>query len=298
MELFVRHILKKLFTFIQKKRETEFNSRWYLRFGQISPSFSPNQINTLHEIHAPEGHVYADPFIVEENGHTYIFIEEVSPEHPVGYLSVMEVFQDGQYNPPTPIIQCSYHLSYPCLFKHEDTWYMIPESAANQSIELWRCTNFPYSWEFDRILISDVNAADTTPYYQDGIWYLFTAIKNKDSKKYGNELHIFYSDNLLSSDWKPHSQNPVKKGIVQYRPGGHLTTINDKLVRPSQDSLKRYGGSLDLNEITKLSPEDYEEKFWMKLDSEWHPNDNGCHTFNIFNQHIVIDAIRETPKKL
>ncbi|WP_180085522.1 hypothetical protein [Acinetobacter sp. YH12145] len=297
MSLF-RRVAKKYYNFLEKKRDKSFRSRWYLRFGKLHQPFEPQQIPSLHEIHAPEGHVYADPFIVEENGRTYIFIEEVSPEHPVGYLSVMEVFQDGQYSPPTPIIQCSYHLSYPCVFKHEDTWYMIPESAANKSIELWKCTNFPFSWEFDRILVNDVNAADTTPYYQNGMWYLFTAIKNKYSKKYGNELHIFYSDHLLSSDWKSHPQNPVKKGIVQYRPGGHLTTINDKLVRPSQDSLKRYGGSLDLNEITKLSPEHYEEKFWIKLDSEWHPNDNGCHTFNIFNQHMVIDAIRETPKDL
>ncbi|WP_180063955.1 hypothetical protein [Acinetobacter sp. YH16042] len=297
MSLF-RRLAKKYYKSQEKKRDKEFRSRWYLRFGKLESSFEASLIPSLHEIYAPERHVYADPFIVEENGHTYIFIEEVAPDHPVGFLSVMEVFEDGTYTEPKAIIQCSYHLSYPCIFKHEDIWYMIPESAANQSIELWKCTNFPYSWEFDRTLISHINAADTTPYYQNGMWYLFTAIKNQKSKKYGNELHIFYSENLLSSDWQPHPQNPVKKGIVQYRPGGHLSMINNKLVRPSQDSLKRYGGSLDLNEVTKLSPEHYEEKFWMKLDSEWHPNDNGCHTFNIFNQHIVIDAIRETPKKL
>lgn len=293
----LRKIAKKYYNLVEKRHDKKTLSRWYLRFGKIQMPFKPNQINNLHEIHAPHGHVYADPFIIQESGRSFIFIEEVVPSHPVAFISAMEIFEDGTYTEPQAVIKCDYHLSYPCIFKHENTWYIIPESAQNKTIELWKCTEFPYQWELDHVMLDNIDAADTTPFFHKGSWYLFAAIKNKQSKKYGNELHIFTSENLFSQQWRPHPQNPVKKGILQYRPGGHITSINGKLYRPSQDSIKRYGGSLDLNEIIELSPTTYDEKFCIKLDSEWHPNDNGCHTFNIFNDVIVIDAIRETLKQ-
>ncbi|WP_407409311.1 hypothetical protein [Acinetobacter sp.] len=292
----LRKFAKKYYNFVEKKREQTTVSRWYLRFGKIHAPFTLEQIDALHEIHAPQGHVYADPFIVEENGRSFIFLEEVAPDHPVGFLSAMEVFADGTHTAAQAIIKCDYHLSYPCVFKHEDTWYMIPESAQNNSIELWKCTNFPYQWQLDHVMMDNINSADTTPFYHAGDWYLFCALKTKNSKKYGNELHIFTSHDLFSQNWQAHPQNPVKKGILQFRPGGHLVQLNQKLIRPSQDSIKRYGGSLDLNEVVELSPTRYQEKFYMKLDSQWHPQDNGCHTFNIFNDSIVIDAIREHKK--
>lgn len=61
-----------------------------------------------------------------------LFFEEVDDEHPVGFLSVLEVFKDGTYTSPEAILKLDYHLSYPCVFKIDNTWYMVPETLATK----------------------------------------------------------------------------------------------------------------------------------------------------------------------
>lgn len=41
---------------------------------------------------------------------------------------------------------------------------MIPESSANKTIELWKCTEFPLKWEKHSNLIENIEAVDSTPF--------------------------------------------------------------------------------------------------------------------------------------
>ena len=104
-----------------------------------------------------------------------IFFEEVNNTYPVGFISVIEVFKNGYYSVPTSILQLSYHLSYPCVFKIKNDCYMIPETVKNRTVELWKCVNFPYNSVKHSTLLSDIEAVDTTPLLHNGIWYLFTS---------------------------------------------------------------------------------------------------------------------------
>ena len=45
-----------------------------------------------------------------------------------------------------------FHLSYPYVFKHKGTYYMIPESRAAGAVRLYRARSFPLSLEFDTTL--------------------------------------------------------------------------------------------------------------------------------------------------
>ena len=53
------------------------------------------------------------------------------------------------------MIEEDFHLSFPYIFEHKKNIYMIPESAQNQDIRLYKCTNFPYSWQLEKVLIKD-----------------------------------------------------------------------------------------------------------------------------------------------
>ena len=71
---------------------------------------------------------------------------------------------------------------------------------------------------------------------------------------------------------------------------------NQQLVRPSQDSLKRYGGHIELKKITQLSPTAYQEEPLLSILPDWNEQDDGCHTIHVDGHFVVLDAIRLTRK--
>lgn len=291
-----RLFLKKWYKFQQSRLTKKFNSHWYIRFGWLNQPFSNlEQLNDLYEIHSPNKFTFADCFYAQDDGRHYIFFEEVDDQHPVGFLSVLEVFKDGTYSQPQAILKLDYHLSYPCVFQVEQDWYMIPESFANRTIELWKATDFPHQWEKHSNLMENIAAVDSTPFYHEGLWYLFTSTR-RDCKKFGDRLDLFFCEDILNPEWKEHPMNPVCKGHIQYRMAGKIFNYKGKLIRPSQDSLKRYGGHIDFNEITQLSPTAYAEQRIESLYPQWHNEDDGCHTIDVHNDFVVLDAIRLSQK--
>lgn len=292
----MRYLLKKWYKFKQKKIAQQFDSHWYIRFGWLDEPFtSLNQLNDLYEIHSPQKFTFADSFYVKHDGRHYIFFEEVDEQHPVGFLSVIEVFKNGSHSQPQAILKLDYHLSYPCIFQVKNDWYMIPETQANNTIELWKCTDFPQVWEKHSIIKENIAAVDTTPFFHEGMWYLFTSTR-RDCKKFGDRLDIFYTEDILNPNWREHPNNPVCKGTIQYRMAGKLFYYQDKLIRPSQDSLKRYGGHIELKHIVKLSPTEYQEQLLETLLPHWNTADDGCHTIDVQGDFVVVDAIRLSPK--
>ncbi|RFS31795.1 hypothetical protein DYI81_07725 [Acinetobacter sp. SWAC5] len=293
----MRTILKKWYKFQQKQHAKNFDSHWYMRFGWLNaPLKSQQQLNELFEIHSPRKFTFADCFYAQHNDRHFIFFEEVDDIHPVGFLSVLEIFKDGAYTEPQTILKLDYHLSYPCIFKIENDWYMIPETSANKTVELWKCTDFPLRWEKHSNLLEGIEAVDTTPFLHNGMWYLFTSTR-RNCKKFGDRLDLFMTKDLLNPNWQEHPQNPVCKGLQQFRMAGKPFSYDGKLVRPSQDSLKRYGGNIELKHIVELSPTTYKEELLEVVLPDWNPQDDGCHTINAEGDFVVLDAIRLTAKK-
>ncbi|HCK3340958.1 TPA: hypothetical protein NZJ98_003242, partial [Acinetobacter baumannii] len=105
-----------------------------------------------------------------------------------------------------------------------------------------------------------------------------------------------FTEDILNPNWQEHPMNPVCRGSQQFRMAGKPFIYKGQLVRPSQDSLKRYGGNIELKTITQLSPAAYEEKLLEVVLPNWNQADDGCHTINVEDNFVVLDAIRLTPK--
>lgn len=239
-----------------------------------------------HSSPPPKDRIWADPFPVEYEGRTFIFIEQQFQKKN-GTLGFIELFDDLSWSDFTPILETNYHLSYPHVFQNEGVWYMIPETHENNKIDLYVCDDFPNIWKFHSTLIDTISAVDSTILKHNNTWYLFTSTQKEG---FNSSLSIFYSDTFPSKDWKNHPNNPVTRGKEHSRMGGSFfLDDSNNLIRPTQSSVKEYGEKLVLNKILTLSKKHYSEEKIKEINPENKLNAVCTHTWNHSGNYIVRD---------
>ena len=65
-------------------------------------------------------------------------------------------------------------LTYPCIFQYQGSYFMIPETSANKTIEMYHAEHFPDKWVLDTVLQKGEKWVDTTVRFQEGNPQLFT----------------------------------------------------------------------------------------------------------------------------
>jgi hypothetical protein len=238
----------------------------------------------------PADRFWADPFPVTVDGRHYIFFEEYLNSRGRGHIAAVEVNAKGLVGAPVPIIERDHHLAYPFVFESKGTHYLIPESISTRSVQLYRAVEFPFRWELDRELMTDVVAVDPTLAHINGQWWMFA---NTDAcgASTMDELNLYYADSPLGP-WTPHRRNPVVSDVRRSRPAGRLFQSSGAWFRPSQDSAGAYGRALVINRIIRLDRQAYEEVPVTRVDPEWMPGLTGTHTINASDGVTVIDGRR------
>jgi hypothetical protein len=238
----------------------------------------------------PPDRFYADPFLIEKNGKSYLFVEELPFRTNKGIISFLEVSGDGRCSPLRPALEMEHHLSYPFVFEWRGQMYMLPETRDSGKICLFRALDFPCSWSLERVLMENVWAVDPTLIEYAGKWWLFAG----GVEKYGDinsELYLFFAESPFGP-WTPHPLNPVVSDVRRARPAGKLFVRDGYLVRPSQDCSLRYGAAVVLNRVTTMSETKYQEEPLGKLSNRWLADNLGSHTFNSSEHFEVIDGRR------
>lgn len=265
-----------------------FHYQWYLRFSLEHKDLE--SYKDFKEIIPPKDRFWADPFIVFKNNIYFIFFEEFVYTKNKAHISFLTIDENGNYSKPKKILERPYHLSYPFIFNHEKNYYMLPESSQNNTIELYKCSKFPDKWEFHKTLIGNITATDSTLFYKDEKWWLFTSVTNYKNQKRENELFLFYSDNPLSDKWVPHPKNPIVSGTKGSRSAGKIIEMNGKILRPAQDCIIRYGYGIIFYEISILNETDYQENPVKTIYPDWDKKNIGVHTYGRENNLTIMDA--------
>ena len=264
-----------------------FFEQWTIAYRFRTSSTDPNNsFYRFHHLVPPKDKFWADPFPVRFQDKYFVFFEEYLYKDDKAHISVMELGQLGA-GEPIPVLRRDYHLSYPFIFHWNNRHYMIPETAANKTVELYSCETFPETWKLETVLFEDVAARDATLFELDGLWWMFVAIADTNSS---DELSIFFSSSPLGP-WKPHKQNPVKSDVRNSRPAGRPFFWNGDLFRPAQDSSRRYGYAITINEIVRLTPTEFVEQEISKILPQWRKDLLGTHTINICDDLTVIDCL-------
>ncbi len=286
--------LSNLFTLAKKKIGRKINpDLWFLILNRQIDDESPFSLNPdkFIKLNPPAGVFWADPFIVYRDNKYYLFIEEYVYQTEKGHISVLELDSNGVLLTSEIIIKQPYHMSYPFIFEWEKEYYMVPETMQNKTIGLYRCKKFPNEWEHVMNLMENVTAVDSTLFYHEHKWWLFTSIDETETReKPFNELFLFFTDDLFSGQWKNHPGNPIITDLRASRPAGKIVKHNNIIYRPSQDCSERYGRAMKISQITKLTETEYEETQVKEIEPTWHHGLVATHTINFDNPAVILDA--------
>lgn len=225
----------------------------------------------------------ADPFLFVYHGETYIFAElydYITRKGGLGYCK----WNGKCFDPWKKVISETYHLSYPCIFEHDGSIYILPESGANYELYLYRAIRFPDLWEKDKVLRKDIKYGDTTPFVFEGFPYAL-AYDVKDKHHY--KLILLDLLNAENDKEVEHTQ------VNMSRPAGKFFANQDKNFRPAQNCVKEYGRGLIFYEceiienvysekpILSITPQDL--RYSKKITAD------GIHTYNSTDSFEVID---------
>jgi hypothetical protein len=269
--------------------------QWMLLYDFHPPGTPPNAVSNLsrfRQLVPPKDRFWADPCVVERHGRHTIFIEEQEYAKPFGHLSVIELDEDG--NPILPavkILERPYHLSYPFVFEDGGELYMIPETQQNGTIELYHCSRFPDRWEFVMNLMENVRAVDTTVWRHAGRYWLFVGMAESDGASLSEELYLYFSDRLLTTDWQPHPCNPIVSDTRCARPAGRIFQSDGHWYRPAQDCSSRYGRAITIQKIESISDRSYKEIFASRIEPTWDKDILRTHTLSRTERLVCIDGL-------
>ncbi|HEX7052823.1 MAG TPA: hypothetical protein VF211_02670 [Burkholderiales bacterium] len=237
----------------------------------------------------PKDRDWADPFALEKDGRYYVFFEEVPFATRKGHIAMIEVDRAGRRSAPVTVLERDHHLSYPFLFEHEGALYMVPESARNRTVELWRCVDFPREWKLEKVLLEGVRLVDATLHRAHDRWWMFANCAPGASRFYDDELCLYWAERL-TGEWQPHPRNPVKSDPRSSRPAGRLFVRDGALYRPAQVCVPRYGAGLALQRVLRLSPQEYAERQVERIVPAPRSGLLGLHTMNRAGDLVVVDA--------
>jgi hypothetical protein len=249
----------------------------------------PGDLAGFTRLAQPKDRDWADPFVLQKNGRYFVFFEELPYAAGKAHIAMIEIAAGGGASAPVRVLERPYHLSYPALFEHEGELYMVPETAQNGAVELYRCVDFPLRWRLERKLLEGVRCVDATLHRAADRWWMFANAAPGESRIYDDELHLFHADRLLG-DWQPHRRNPVKSDARCARPAGQLYWRNGALYRPAQVCAPRYGSGLSLNRVLRLTPHDYAERQVARILADPAAGLLGIHTVNRAGYLTVVDA--------
>ena len=174
---------------------------------------------------------------------------------------------------------------------------LLVACSAAGTLDLYRCRDYPLSWEHERVIMRDVRIVDATLHEGTDRWWLFGNIGDQRVSTH-EELHLFYADSPLGP-WTPHAANPIVSDPRRARPAGNLFSWDGRLCRPVQDCGVRYGRALGIHHVVELTPTRYRERELARLDPESldaaadGAGTNRVHTLNRDGWLTVVDGHRD-----
>ncbi|MCW5515614.1 hypothetical protein [Muriicola sp. Z0-33] len=243
----------------------------------------------LKPVKLPKGEFWADPFLYQHKGETYVFFENYSYKKRRGKISCGKIV-NKEIKEVIDVLDLDYHLSYPFIFEEEGELYMMPEAHQNKRLEIYKCLEFPHKWTLYSTAFEGESVADAT-YFKDQQGHKWLFLNKGFNDDHMSELYIYRIDSLRFKEIEAHHQNPV---IIDSRGGrnaGSIFEYKNQLIRPSQNNSNGvYGYGLNLNAIKTLTLENYQEEKIIGIEPNFVKGLEATHHLHQLEDMYIIDG--------
>ena len=252
-------------------------------------SVAPSQVIWLD---SPRGKFWADPFLIERDGATWVFFENYDYAQRRAVIDCGRL-EGGQLQDVRTVLNRPEHLSFPYVFEHGGAVWMVPESEQAGAVNLYRAARFPDQWVLERTLL-DIRAVDSVPFMHRDRWYMFASPVVVAGQV---PFALLFTAAQLLGPWSLHPAGCVSGDVRFARSAGAVIRDGERLIRVNQDCAKGYGHSIRFS-VIELDEKSYEAKPYAQLLPEALGDIGGVHTYNRVGDWEVIDARRLLPKSL
>jgi hypothetical protein len=241
------------------------------------------KVTWLNEVNADYS---ADPFAILHQSKVYIYYEELKTILGRGKINVISGFDFSTKKRVKGFEPYDIHLSYPYIFTDKETIYCIPETATAEEVALYQVNPQQMNKLTKlRLLIKGKRFVDSSIVFHEGRFWLFTSVSGMP-----NVFYIYHAA-TLEDEFVPHQKNPIATDNKNFRSAGNLFVVGNKLYRPTQNMEITYGGSVMINQITALSPDQFESEDLFEVKPKA-PYDKGLHNISLLADTIVFDGKR------
>lgn len=226
---------------------------------------------------------YADPFLFERKGETWLFAEAFDNKTEKGLIACMK-YENGTFGSPKIVLEEDFHLSYPFVYEENGEVFMMPETSADGCIQVYKAVDFPEKWEKHKVLVTIENAVDTVIYGEN---LITSVVTDSGEKRVDVDIYNMNGELVMKS---------LHKDSQQARGAGRVITAEGKTIRPAQDCTGGvYGAGLVFYQLEKQA-ESFKETPVYKLSPEefsiGDQNAEGVHTYARTKNIEVLDFKR------
>lgn len=217
----------------------------------------PTPVLTRHSVTDAFASFVADPFMIRVDGTWHMFFEALTIRRGVRVGVICHATSpDGLgWAYRRVVLEEPFHVSYPQVLRHGGDFFMIPETREAGAVRLYRADPFPRRWVHVSDLLTGPTYFDSTVFEREGRWWMLT-----ETSPRSDTLRLL-SAPALAGPWREHPRSPVVNGNPRTsRPAGRLLSFSGRLIRFAQDCVPAYGSAIRAFEITRLTPQDYEER--------------------------------------
>jgi len=246
--------------------------RWSIgQFEGVSPlELTPaagvrNPVLTADDVDDVWAGFVADPFVLAVGDRWHMFFEVFDAGCGQGRIGYAESADGRAWRYRGIILREAFHLSYPFVFVHAGSYFMVPETIGAAEVRLYRADSFPTGWRPVAALIGRP-LADPTPLRFGGSWWLYGCGRPRAN----DELRL-YGATTLQGDWSEHPASPVVAGDPGLaRPGGRPLLRDGRMMRWAQDCRGSYGAAVRAVVVEQCSSQAYQESP-LPIDPFAHP---------------------------